>query len=154
MRNARNPSVILSDDSSPFKGAEIVVAPTEHCNAIAGESLVTVRLYPPREEHRAPEREILRKFTPTQIYKIKPQSLFLLSTLLLFYKTQLTQVQLKNHIHGRLRPQLRIAHCELRIEQVCDHPLALGPWPLALWLSGATTILHFAFCILHFPLAG
>lgn len=37
MRNARNPSVILSDDSSPFKGAEIAVAPTEHCNAIAGE---------------------------------------------------------------------------------------------------------------------
>ena len=47
MRNSQNPSVILSDDSSPFKGAEIAVAPTELCNAIAGNSSVTARLYPP-----------------------------------------------------------------------------------------------------------
>ena len=32
-----------------------------------------------------------------------------------------------------VRPQLRIAHCALRIEQGCDHTSALGPWPLALW---------------------
>ena len=32
----QNPSVILADDSSPFKGAEKVVAPAEHYNAIAG----------------------------------------------------------------------------------------------------------------------
>jgi len=34
IRNAQNPSVILSDDSSPFKGAKKAVAPTEHYNAI------------------------------------------------------------------------------------------------------------------------
>jgi len=39
IRNAQNPSVKIYDfDSSPFKGAEKAVAPTEHYNAIAGNS--------------------------------------------------------------------------------------------------------------------
>ena len=36
MPDSQNPSVILTDDSSPFRGAEIAVAPAEHYNAIAG----------------------------------------------------------------------------------------------------------------------
>ena len=49
MPDSQNPSVILSDDSSPFKGAEIAVAPTEHCNAIAGITHKMARRIPPNK---------------------------------------------------------------------------------------------------------
>ena len=39
MHNSQNPSVKIYDfASSPFKGAEKAVAPTEHYNAIAGKA--------------------------------------------------------------------------------------------------------------------